>query len=86
MILACDGFWDAIPPQKAVNTVHALLGKIRNRKGFSAPDPRSGQEALMQQHPTTQDLEIVAKNLVRYARKKGSRDNISVIVVPLNLL
>lgn len=86
LILACDGFWDVIPPQKAVNIAHALLKKIRARKGLPEPESETSEEQRLKQQPSTHDLEIVSRNLVRYARKKGSRDNMSVIVVPVNFL
>uniref|UniRef100_A0A7N4NSQ4 Protein phosphatase, Mg2+/Mn2+ dependent 1F n=1 Tax=Sarcophilus harrisii TaxID=9305 RepID=A0A7N4NSQ4_SARHA len=57
LLLACDGFFDSVPPEEVAGLVRGLL--LQNPGGA----PR------------------IAEELVAAARERGSRDNITVLVV-----
>lgn len=66
VILACDGLWDAVNNQDAVNFVlNIYYDKTTNNK-------------LIKKNIN------VAEELARYAIKRGSTDNVSVIIIFLN--
>eukprot|EP01138_Halocafeteria_seosinensis_P008785 gb/GECG01008979.1/.p1 GENE.gb/GECG01008979.1/~~gb/GECG01008979.1/.p1 ORF type:complete len:1100 (+),score=150.99 gb/GECG01008979.1/:1-3300(+) len=69
LILACDGLWDVVTSQDAVNEVTAVIRDHENRGGDSA-DIHAPAAAASQK-------------LVHLALEKGSMDNVSVSVVLL---
>ncbi|KAH9620166.1 hypothetical protein KSS87_018254 [Heliosperma pusillum] len=75
LILASDGLWDVITNEVACNVVRrCLTGKIR-RKSHELTDGRCKRNSTR--------AEIAAALLVELAIAKGSKDNISIIVVEL---
>lgn len=62
LILACDGLWDVVSDQEAVNYVLTMCYNMRDKKRIN------------------KSVNISDK-LTQYALKKGSTDNISVIVI-----
>ncbi|OWM79630.1 protein phosphatase 2C 51-like isoform X1 [Punica granatum] len=71
LILATDGLWDVISNEYACQVVkRCLKGRIRRRHGQDAAEEDEATRA--------------AAILVELAMARGSRDNISVIVVELN--
>ncbi|XP_074281678.1 putative protein phosphatase 2C 8 [Silene latifolia] len=74
LILASDGLWDVITNEVACNVVRrCLTGKIR----------RKSHEVMDEKCKRSTRAEIAAALLVELAIAKGSKDNISIIVVEL---
>lgn len=67
IIMACDGLWDALTNQDAINFVldRVIIEKNKNKYEINLKDKRKN----------------LAKSLAEYAIKKGSYDNITVIIV-----
>lgn len=68
LVLACDGLWDVMSNQDVVNFVLEHMSVNAKNKTLSCQDKRKN----------------IAKNLGEYAIKKGSTDNITIIIVFLN--
>ncbi|XP_037634540.1 protein phosphatase 1F isoform X2 [Sebastes umbrosus] len=72
VLLACDGFFDAVKPEEVPHLVlHALQ---------QSGDPEDGGEALLEQSEDTVGLRV-AQQLVAHAKAAGSSDNITVMLV-----
>jgi serine/threonine protein phosphatase PrpC len=68
IILACDGLWDVVSNQDAIDFVNNEIIEIeRNKKIENIHEKRL--------------LNNIAYKLVNYAYKKGSSDNISVLII-----
>lgn len=63
-ILACDGLWDVLSNQDAVNFVESEISKIEKLVDMTGYSKNN-----------------IANSLASYAIKKGSYDNVSVIIV-----
>ncbi|KAG8011600.1 Protein phosphatase 1F, partial [Nibea albiflora] len=72
VLLACDGFFDAVKPSEVP---HLVLDALQQPS-----DPESRVDAPLEQSGHTVGLKI-AQQLVGYAKAVGSSDNITVILV-----
>lgn len=68
VLLACDGFFDAVKPSEVPRLVLAALRRT------AEPDGGGGED-------TPAPSEAVAQQLVAHAKAAGSSDNITVLVV-----
>jgi len=73
ILLACDGIWDVIDDQTACNYIIHHLCESSNVQSF---------EHITITH-LKQHLQSVLNNMIQYAISKGSKDNISVMLVAL---
>lgn len=86
LILACDGVWDVMSDQQAVDFVLDHVDDILHEK----MGPLGGPELLLRQDRETYQrlmnevLCDTSAELVRQALDKGSTDNITVILLQLN--
>ena len=67
LILGCDGLWDVINSQDAVNFVLDKLNDLDNIITMSGYSKKN-----------------IAHELGKYAIKKGSTDNVSIIIIFFN--
>lgn len=74
IILACDGLWETVSSEEAVNFVSAHLDGLGDRL-YQIKD-KTG--SLIYPVNNTKNI---AKKLAQYAIAKGSSDNVSIIVV-----
>nr|XP_033476011.1 protein phosphatase 1F [Epinephelus lanceolatus] len=72
VLLACDGFFDAVKPSEVP---HMVLDALQ-RSG----DPEGGEDAPLEQSEDTVGLRV-AQQLVGQAKAAGSTDNITVMLV-----
>lgn len=72
VLLACDGFFDAVKPSE----VPSLVVDALQQTG----DPEGGGDAPAK-HPNHAVGQMVAHELVRHAKEAGSSDNITVMLV-----
>lgn len=75
IIMACDGLWDVIRSEEAVNFVvdHFTNNNINMYKiPHVYPDPR------------TADNKNIARKLAEYAIARGSTDNVSILIIFFN--
>lgn len=70
VLLACDGFFDAVKPSEVPRLVLAALRRP------AEPEGAGGEDA-----PSPSPSESVAQQLVAHAKAAGSSDNITVLVV-----
>lgn len=74
VLLACDGFFDAVKPSEVPRLVLAALRR--------PPEPEGGAgEDADPPGPSPPPSESVAQQLVAHAKAAGSSDNITVLVV-----
>lgn len=84
IVLACDGIWDVMDNQQVVDKVHDLL-----RDGRPEPEPIPANASADDEEPAPPpqaeerpwDLGAVCECLIDCCLHKGSRDNMSVIIV-----
>lgn len=69
VLLACDGFFDAVKPSEVPRLVLAALRR--------PAEPEGGEGEV----PAPSPSESVAQQLVAHAKAAGSSDNITVMVV-----
>lgn len=74
LVLACDGIWDVMTNEEVGEFVHSAIGRIYCEKKRSGLDPAS---AISETLPTAGD------ELIYECLKRGSRDNMSVLIVSL---
>ncbi|XP_054466663.1 protein phosphatase 1F [Anoplopoma fimbria] len=72
VLLACDGFFDAVKPSEVP---HLVLDALQ-----PSVDPEGGGDAPLEQSEDTVGLRV-AQQLVAHAKAAGSSDNITVMVV-----
>lgn len=89
IVLACDGIWDVMSSQDVVSYVSGLL-RCNERPASETRSPAHGGEGSDHsrhgQPPQPQrawDLGAVAEALLDKCLEKGSRDNMSVVIVVL---
>ncbi|CAL1409705.1 unnamed protein product [Linum trigynum] len=81
LILGSDGLWDVITNEDACQVVRRCLkGRMRRRRGSSQEPPAAGMELIGQGGRAAEAAAVLAE----LAMARGSKDNISVIVVELN--
>ncbi|KAM4607275.1 protein phosphatase 1F [Polymixia lowei] len=73
VLLACDGFFDAVKPTEVPQLVLDALREPR--------DPEGAGETPVEEEADTALGESVAEKLVAHAKSAGSNDNITVMVV-----
>jgi hypothetical protein len=85
VILACDGIWDVMSSQECINFVAGLLraqerppSEVRQPAGNGA----DGDSGAIRQREAW-DMGAVAEALLDKCLDKGSRDNMSVVIVSL---
>jgi len=76
LVLACDGLWDVMTEQEAVNLV--MEGWMKTQSSIMMDDGTVGGQV----HTST-FCEIMARMLVEEALSRGSTDNVTVQVVLL---
>ena len=74
LVLACDGIWDVMTNEEVGAFVHSAVGRIYSEKKQSGLDPAT---AISETLPTAGD------ELIYECLKRGSRDNMSVLIVSL---
>lgn len=72
ILLACDGFFDAVKPLEAPQLVLDALQQ--------PDDPEGGGDAQLEQSEHAVGLKV-AQRLVSHAKAAGSSDNITVVLV-----
>lgn len=77
IILASDGLWDVITNEDACKLVRICL-KRQSQKGS-----RENSSVITDENETKNRAAVAAHCLKRIAMKRGSQDNISVIVIDL---
>ena len=82
LIIACDGLWDVIDDQEAVNLV---LDGIRNLMLYNSvrPAPVEGQEEISKEELQKNEramAEVCARMLVDEALSRGTSDNVTVML------
>ncbi|XP_031733745.1 protein phosphatase 1F [Anarrhichthys ocellatus] len=77
VLLACDGFFDAVKPSEVPQLVLDAL--------HQSVDPEVGRDAPLEQSEDTVGLRV-AQQLVSHAKAAGSSDNITVMLVFLRPL
>jgi len=71
IILACDGLWDVVSNEEAVEYVRGKLHEYREEK------PKTNKDRNM-------DIFLSCMYLAQLAREKGSKDNISCLIATFN--
>lgn len=79
LILASDGLWDVMTNDEACDLARKRI-LLWHKKNCTAGSTSVSEERGEHANPAAQDA---AEYLLRLAARKGSRDNISVIVVDL---
>ena len=74
LVLACDGIWDVMTNEEVGAFVHSAVGRIYCEKKQSGLDPAT---AISETLPTAGD------ELIYECLRRGSRDNMSVLIVSL---
>lgn len=74
IIMACDGLWETVTTEEAVNFVSAHLDGLGN----SLYQVRDSSGELI--YPT-REYKSIAKRLAKYAIAKGSGDNVTAFVI-----
>ena len=74
LVLACDGVWDVMTNEEVGDFVHSAIGRIYAEKKQSGLDPAN---AISETLPTAGD------ELIYECLQRGSRDNMSVLIVSL---
>lgn len=70
LVLACDGLWDVFSNEEGVNSVRQIYSQLKENEGYELSD--EAKQRVMQG---------VAENMLDLALNKGSKDNISCIVL-----
>ena len=77
LILACDGIWDVMSNEEAGDFVHAAIARLFIEKKSAGLDSASA---------ISETLPNVGDELVYECLRRGSRDNMSVLIVSLTEL
>lgn len=85
VLLACDGVWDVLSSQECCTYVSALL-RANERPAAEKAGAASGADTRHAPAASTRDWDLgaVSEALLDHCLQKGSRDNMSVIIVALN--
>ncbi len=78
LILACDGIWDVLSSQDALNIIADAI------EGYTSPSQSIVERSIATEKTTEQGYTIMvyaARTLVDAAYKKGSTDNLSALVI-----
>lgn len=79
IILASDGLWDVMSNEEACKVVRFSLKR-------KSEEEMKKSIVITEENETKSRAAVAALNLKRIAMKRGSQDNISVIVIDLNKL
>eukprot|EP00562_Extubocellulus_spinifer_P005136 CAMPEP_0178513504 /NCGR_PEP_ID=MMETSP0696-20121128/23513_1 /TAXON_ID=265572 /ORGANISM="Extubocellulus spinifer, Strain CCMP396" /LENGTH=889 /DNA_ID=CAMNT_0020143513 /DNA_START=19 /DNA_END=2688 /DNA_ORIENTATION=+ len=74
LILACDGIWDVMSNEEAGDFVHAAITRLFIEKQSVGLDPASAM---------SETLPMAGDELIYECLRRGSRDNMSVLIVSL---
>lgn len=85
LVLASDGLWDVVSNGEACAVATAHLKRGREAANRSAAGGGGGGSGSSQSQGASDMAKVAAGSLVKLALARGSCDNISVIVVDLNL-
>jgi len=85
LILACDGLWDVMANEDVAVFVHKKFNES-GRKNLATHDSVQNTGEEMIDDGNNEKVKLVARALRDRAYEKGSRDNISVLIVKLGLL
>ena len=80
IILASDGLWDFISNEEACKVVRFCLERQTQKSTIKK------SSVITDENETKSRAAVAAQSLKRIAMKRGSEDNISVIVIDLNKL
>ena len=82
LILACDGLWDVLDSQEAVDIIRNDL--LNRSAGAAGAAGGSGGPHTRRRRGTTSNVaQAAAQNLATQALRLGSSDNVTVVVVML---
>jgi serine/threonine protein phosphatase PrpC len=85
VLLACDGVWDVLSSQECCTFVSNLL-RASERPAAEKAGAATGADTRHARAASTRDWDLgaVSEALLDHCLHKGSRDNMSVIIVALN--
>ena len=82
IILASDGLWDVMSSQESVSFVHnALISPLTSSDDPAQPEEEASTRRKAQQMIDDDKITNIARFLCEEATRKGSTDNISVVII-----
>ena len=81
LVLACDGLWDVFSNEAVKNRLNELLAQNIESLRKQYPHEKPADEIFAQEGANDEKMKLIARALRDDALQKGSRDNVSVMVV-----
>ena len=81
LVLACDGLWDVFSNEAVKNRLNELLAQNIESLRKQYPHEKPAGEIFAQEGANDEKMKLIARALRDDALQKGSRDNVSVMVV-----